>query len=1243
MAIVSAKCSYATVEDLFRACVVRIPGRGTGFFVAPNQVLSCAHLFFGKSETPATVIWHEKKGTATITTLKPLATSPGLDLALLEVEWDESAQVTHPCVMLIAGVQEKDEFKAFGHPASQPGEPNPFEKGGDTLSFDYSGLSFDDYGNEYVRAPGERAIGGFSGSPVLNLRTRGVCGILAKSLNTAAPEGGRFLPAELAFKGFPELKQQQEAYHQQDPTWGDFLPGTQLWKKVAGNCHEMVMAFATAFGPDETNAHVPFVNREIEGEFASFVKGECSAMVIVGQSGMGKTTLIHRLLGQYEQQGHLCAVFESSRFPLTPEAVENYVLGRMGYAGANGQEFWKKISLECVERRKDLLVFVDAVNEYNPGRANTDPIQLLEKLDGMITNAFRDYPNIKFVITCRPETWTRAQNKAATLFAKNRKEYYLGSGGIAHKLPRFSEGEMEEAYENYRKARNVVTLFSQLSPVAKYQLRDPLLLSLASDVYSGEKLPEDLDTGEVFDKYYQRLETSHSTMEGIVKDFFAPSPHGNAPATIIRTAIIRNSKLKARNLELYEKLDMTDTDSVGFQLKKQKVLREWTIQPDENKKINELEIQIRFTYDRFAEFLLSKRLLQMIEELSRTGKTRENAAIDVIAANLIAAQQLAVAFGALRRTLLELHEGLTSYSAVLQGITQNDPRALPLVTSVLARIARRRGGIEVVRNLFKLFERRFRMKDGTMAQFPLIDVVYRMLRNEEYRLWLEERPEEQRGHMELLDSYFQWGFKHRDKQVSANAVLYLYFLWRGDAQFAFPDAHRITQKIVARVRRASLFSYLLHWEQRRLLPNVWGLLVILGGELSEADRPQCALETFQQMILNLKLRRSLAFHLIAPLNAALGRYLRRVMKSLGNPVNLASMDAFFAAPNYQLNLAKLEKIMSFFAPGTSPAAIERDVLELSLVENGLVLEMLTLGISACYERQDEDGRKHCLKLLAQLFDEEGAAATTQYCVSLVLYHINYFGTKPSKESLALMGRMAGTILKKRTGRFMLLGKEENFNIIGTYGRALYKNGKILEDGTGQGTTQLALQYAVDALQQSKAVNDFDYYHFVCENIGLLGVLIEPKQVLELISIVLSDFPPDHDKEPDSAVSPADPGKRSDAPFSPQEMAEAYETVVMSLANIRVIYRQEVDRFLLDELESSGLYDKIVQSDAKFNLATFYSWSFEQLMFRVLTRFYDKIGSDVVKIFLDCARSGSTDACLKVVIDKVITRLNELSH
>lgn len=1218
--------------------MVRIVGRGTGFFVAPALILTCAHLF-DDGATSTDISWRGQKGTAEIVRkLRTPEIREGPDLALLRITWQDGKKLDHPCVMLAEDAVLKDSFYVFGHPGGK------FEAGGDSVREEYRGTSRDEFGTEYIRTAGDNAESGFSGSPVLNERTKQVCGVLAINLNPNAAEGARFLPIRYAMRGFPELAEEQRHFHEQDPTWTSFLPGTQLWADVWRHAHKSVITFEKVFGP-EANHRVPFVERAIEKNFASFVQSPRSAMVIIGQSGMGKTTVIQRLLEKYEMaDANLCAVFESATLPSTIVEAEHRVLERLGRSESTAQEFFAKISPECVRRKKYLIIFVDAVNEYN-SRLNKgkneydsndpkdDPTNLLNKLDGLISGAYEEYPNIKFVITCRPETWRRALENARSMFEENKQAYYVGPGGIAHELPPFSEEEMELAYEEYRKGRNISTAFTKLTPLAKYQLRDPLLLSLASEVYSNREIPDDLDTGEVFDQYYLRLKTSQEVIEGIVAEFFARSDEDQRSDQIIRTAIVRDNSLRSRNGQLYEDLDITNSDRVGFQLKKQKVLREWTVQPEENLQANRRDIQIRFTYDRFAEYLLARELMKRIEQRAQSNDSLESATIAVISENLLSAQQMVIVFGALRRLVLAMQKRLHNYAALLVGITQSDPRALSLVTSVLARIARSEDGLEVTARLLKRFEKSIRLNNGTYTRFPLIDVAYRLLKDQEYRHWLDSHPEKQGRHLGLLYSYFLWGLQHYDEKISANAIQYLFFLWRSEEKIPRADAIEITNRTADLFKHVSVFSYLLHWEQKRLLGNMWGLLVLVLGEMPQDDVSQEALSAIRKIIGRLRLKKSTAFRSIVFLTGFLTRLLKKIMGSLGQPVRLAALDAFYAPEGHQDRLGDFVEAMGFFTPATTLDHLRNRAGKLSQSENGFTLQMLTFALSVCYERQeDADGRQKCLAMLRDLFFSTGAKPTSRYCASLALYHINYFGSRGCEESLALMGQMADVILKEHKGRFELIGKQkESFNIIGTYGRALNKQGEVRRDGTGKGTTKRALHYAIDALEQAKSQNDFEYYHFVCENIGLLGVLIEPVQVLDLIATVLADFP----------TAPAMPYRTS---FTDKQMSQARETVLMSLANIRVLYRQEVDRFLLEELESPTLYDEVAnQRIPQFTLATFYSWAVEQLTFRILTKYYEQIGDRVVDIFVECARSGSTANCLATVVERMVGLVNEYAQ
>jgi hypothetical protein len=1219
-----AAAQEAAVE-LFRSCVVRISDQGTGFFVAPNCVLTCSHVFPDDSQKCVLVVWQERTGKAAIHRLRTKETPDQPDLALLEVDWGEALPGGHPCVLLGDEAERGQELLAFGH------APGPFFEHGDNLSLEYGWATKDNHGVVYVKARGDRVVHGFSGSPVLNLATRLVCGVVALSVNLEGAEGARIIPTGQA-QSFLSLREKQQLYHDVDTRWSDLLPGACLWRHIEENCRQNIAAMRSIFPAALDTFYAP---RHFEIEFSSYIAGNKSAIVVVGQSGMGKTTMAAHLLDTYSASGHLCAMIESARLPATTLEVEASILGRLQRKGLAWKDFWGKVTVECARRSKCLILFIDAVNEYQEREGGARPVDIVEKLDGMIWEAFKDFPGLKFVITCRPETWRRVRENSQGRFADTAAAYFPAKGGqfapLAHELPRFTDDEVADAYGKYQTERNIRTGFAELSELTRYSLRDPLLLSLTTEIYKGKEIPGDLDTGEVLGEFRKSV-GERELIDDILKEMFAAETANQDPDVVRRTTITRDSRMHQRAPALYEALDTASLDPAANRLRKRNVLREWSRPAAHDGGATEV-VELRFTYDRFAEFLLADTLIQRL----RFGmeKTPETAAIRLIRANLDGAQRMNIVFGALQRMLFLLQNEKCDYVMILQSTAEADPRGLGLVVSVLARTARgSAGGIDVLERLLRKLAHRSRWPSLARTTFPLIDAVYRVLQNQEYRLWLKERPpEEQARHFAVLYGWFHWGMRHREATVSATAIQYLSFLWRGRGFSALEDAEEVTRRLIALVNPLSLVSYVFRTGKRRLLQNLTSLIVLIIGEAEDEERAGSTLAAAKGLVLRLRLRESTAFRLISPLNRTLSRLLLSILEKLRNPVKLQALQALFG-DSFDANLSDYASIMDIFRLDHSADDLGPRVRHLARTGNSFVLQMLTFALSAYYERLAGAGAAaQCLALLEGLFAEDGAPASAQYCAALALYHVNYFGGHATKDSLNLMGKMAALILRQHKGVFEFGGEVQNFNIIGTYGRALQKNRRLLDDGTVGGVGRRPLEYAIDALAQARTEGDFSYYLYICENVGLLGVLIEPGQVFVVISQILLDI----------GEIKRDEGPRKREGFTPAEIEEARARVLKSLANIRVLYRQEVDKYLLEELESARLYGEVANNLVpEFSIATFHSWAFEQLMFRFLTRYYDEVGKDLLEAFYDGVSTRTVSGCLKVFVARVVRRLGEIS-
>jgi energy-coupling factor transporter ATP-binding protein EcfA2 len=200
------------LEDLLQQCTVKLTisgQRGTGFFVAPGSILTCAHVVDGAGESPIQVMWNNQENWAQAIVVR-LLPKP-YDLALLKVDIPIGANP--PCVYLSSEIQSRDPLYLFGYPDID--YPN-----GCPATFGCEGLTGDD--PQIIKFASGQVRPGMSGSPLLNQRTGNVCGIVQFTRDRSFDLGGGAIRASVILAKFPELLEQQQSLHQQDRRWSNF-------------------------------------------------------------------------------------------------------------------------------------------------------------------------------------------------------------------------------------------------------------------------------------------------------------------------------------------------------------------------------------------------------------------------------------------------------------------------------------------------------------------------------------------------------------------------------------------------------------------------------------------------------------------------------------------------------------------------------------------------------------------------------------------------------------------------------------------------------------------------------------------------------------------------------------------------------------------------------------------------------------------------------------------------------------
>jgi hypothetical protein len=206
-------------DDALPPCCVRVDVEGShagsGFFVAPGIVVTCHHVVRLSDMSPDGTegrisIVSPTGGAYTVRDAREWSPTDEDDLAILRVEPADG----HPLVLLDTGLRARDELHTFGFPEGYPnGAPATLVAEG-WMEMD-----------RWLKVAQGQVRQGMSGSPVLNLRTGAVCGILKRSRDPRHALGGYAVSVRRLFKLSPTLASGNLRHHTtRRSTWFDLLP-----------------------------------------------------------------------------------------------------------------------------------------------------------------------------------------------------------------------------------------------------------------------------------------------------------------------------------------------------------------------------------------------------------------------------------------------------------------------------------------------------------------------------------------------------------------------------------------------------------------------------------------------------------------------------------------------------------------------------------------------------------------------------------------------------------------------------------------------------------------------------------------------------------------------------------------------------------------------------------------------------------------------------------------------------------
>ena len=612
------------VEELLQQCTVKlsIPGQlgwGTGFFVAPGLILTCAHVVKALvAPNRVRVRWQQQVDFAEAELVHRV---PDLDLALLQFTLGNADL---PCVYLDEGVQAGQDLYFFGYPDEDFEHGCPVTGSCEGFTGDVSPL---------IKFKQAQVRPGMSGAALLNRQTQKVCGMVKFTRNRSSDLGGGAIPTHVILAQFPELLELQQEFHRRDWRWNNLIinlsrpkgnqtltnrkkpliavpPGSNTLSPVISlGISQVESALASPMLARKFNPEI-YVNRAIEQDIQKFLKttiriNNPHCFLLISPAGCGKTNLLCHIAQM--------SCYERPTFLLTANQLritkQDSVLGGLrrcfvdeGFAVNSEYGVLDHILDLSISTKLAITIFIDGINEYH------DPAELRRELEYILEATAQT--GVRFLISCRDYYWGLFEADFWNLYTRISSSV-PGEERTKRQLANFSYAEDSDAFEKYF---TYFKITARPEGNARDQFRHPLLLRFFCETYRGQNIGviRDVRLKDLFDCYWNKkllsiAERMVSQGEiGIVAEL--ANFVGGCLTRIAREMLDASD----RTLPVRIAQELTDSSLKRSVLQSPygRIIDEYIILEELSELHDPNDIKVAFVFEEFMEYAMARSLLE---------------------------------------------------------------------------------------------------------------------------------------------------------------------------------------------------------------------------------------------------------------------------------------------------------------------------------------------------------------------------------------------------------------------------------------------------------------------------------------------------------------------------------------------------------------------------------------------------------------------------------------------------------